>query len=68
MLRGLLRPFSTVEQGLGGVVRLRRGGRRVHCSDDIWREWTVRLLEVEEWGEAPSEGRGAGGTSREAIC
>jgi hypothetical protein len=37
-------------------------------SDDIWREWTVRLLEVEEWGEAPSEGPGAGGTSREAIC
>ena len=38
-------------------------------SDDIWREWTVRLLEVEELGDAPSEGRGAcGGTSREAIC
>jgi hypothetical protein len=39
-------------------------------SDDIWREWTVRLLEDEEWEEVPSEGprRGAGGMSREDIC
>jgi hypothetical protein len=37
-------------------------------SEDIWREWTVRLLEVEERGEVPSERRGAGGISKEDIC
>lgn len=37
-------------------------------SEDIWREWIVRLFEVEEWGEVPSEGRGTWGASREAIC
>ncbi len=37
-------------------------------SEDISFEWTMRLLEVEVEGDAPSDGRGTWRTSGEDIC